>query len=215
MCWIAQGKYFSFSRKIPSGCFLPLERFLNLNDIGKAKVVLDMAQRGIREYDAKRMLAKHLPGYLDDFSYKGEIALISPETDLESLAAENPWLKSKKLVVKPDQLFGKRGKHGLILLDASWDDAKRYIKDNMCAEAVVGGIAGRLTHFLVEPFVPHKEELYVAISPDDDKDVIYFSPEGGICVEDNWDKVAQIRWTSSKALTRGHKVEASRYGRED
>ncbi len=152
-----------------------------------------MAQRGIREYDAKRMLAKHLPGYLDDFSYKGEIALISPETDLESLAAENPWLKSKKLVVKPDQLFGKRGKHGLILLDASWDDAKRYIKDNMCAEAVVGGIAGRLTHFLVEPFVPHKEELYVAISPDDDKDVIYFSPEGGICVEDNWDKVAQIR----------------------
>ena len=102
----------------------PLERFVNRNDIRTAKVVLDMAQRGIREYDAKRMLAKYLPDYLKDFSYRGEIVLVSPETDLDSLAAENPWLKTKKLVVKPDQLFGKRGKLGLVLLDATWDEAQ-------------------------------------------------------------------------------------------
>ena len=115
-----------------------------------------MAQRGIREYDAKRMLAKYLPDYLTDFSYRGEIALVSPDTDLDSLAAENPWLKAKKLVVKPDQLFGKRGKLGLVLLDATWNEARAYLKENMGSEAVVGGMEGKLTHFLVEPFVPHR-----------------------------------------------------------
>ncbi len=84
-----------------------------------------MAQRGIREYDAKRLLARYLPEYLHDFSYKGDLALVGPETDLEELATANPWLKTTRLVVKPDQLFGKRGKHGLVLLDADWDQAKK------------------------------------------------------------------------------------------
>ncbi len=152
-----------------------------------------MAQRGIREYDAKRLLAKYLPDYLKDFSYKGEIVLVGPETDLDKLTAENPWLKTAKLVIKPDQLFGKRGKHGLILLDATWDQAKRYLKDNIGSEAVVGGVSGRLTHFLIEPFIPHREEFYVAISSDYEGDNIYFSAEGGICVEEKWDQVIQVR----------------------
>ena len=79
-----------------------------------------MAQRGIREYDAKRLLARILPEYLKDFSYRGEMALVEPETDLEELEAREPWMKTSRLVVKPDQLFGKRGKHGLVLLDATW-----------------------------------------------------------------------------------------------
>lgn len=151
-----------------------------------------MAQRGIREYDAKRMLARYLPDYLNNFSYSGEVALVGPETDLEALAAKYLWLKSKRLVVKPDQLFGKRGKSGLILLDAPWEEARSYIQENMGTEVVVGGVSGRLTHFLVEPFVEHEEEYYVAISSDYEGDTIYFSPAGGICVEENWDKVTQI-----------------------
>lgn len=151
-----------------------------------------MAQRGIREYDAKRLFAKFLPDYLDDLSFKGEIALVGPDTDLEVLAKDNPWLKSKKLVVKPDQLFGKRGKHGLVLLDATWDQVVSYLKKNMEAEVTVGDIEGRLIYFLIEPFVPHKEELYLAISSDYDGDNIYFSSQGGISVEENWDSVAQI-----------------------
>ncbi|VVB65258.1 ATP citrate lyase citrate-binding protein [uncultured archaeon] len=190
--WTA-GKYFSFSRKTHCGRPKRSERFVNRNDIRTAKVVLDMAQRGIREYDAKRMLAKYLPDYLKDFSYRGEIALVSPDTDLDRLAAESSWLKDKKLVVKPDQLFGKRGKLGLVLLDATWDEAQAYLKENMGSEVVVGGVAGKLTHFLVEPFVPHREEFYVAISSDYDGDNIYFSSEGGICVEEKWDKVVQVR----------------------
>ncbi|HUI39686.1 MAG TPA: ATP citrate lyase citrate-binding domain-containing protein [Methanothrix sp.] len=151
-----------------------------------------MAQRGIREYDAKRMLARYLPEYLNEFTYRGDVALVSPDTDLEALAAANPWLKDGRLVVKPDQLFGKRGKHGLVLLDASWDSAKKYLKDNMGAEVVVGGTSGRLTHFLIERFIPHREEFYVAISSDREGDNIFFSTEGGVRVEESWNKVAQI-----------------------
>jgi ATP-citrate lyase beta-subunit len=152
-----------------------------------------MAQRGIREFDAKRLLAKYLPEYLNDFSYKGNLILVGPETNLKELAADYPWLESERLVVKPDQLFGKRGKHGLVLLDASWEEAKNYLKKNMGAEVVVGGVAGRLTHFLVEPFIPHKEEFYVAISSEYEGDRILFSREGGVSVEDNWEQVVQIK----------------------
>jgi ATP-citrate lyase beta-subunit len=170
----------------------PGERFVNEKIIKAAKVVLDMAQRGIREYDAKRILARYLPEYLNDFSYKGNIALIGPQTDLDELAAANPWLKTRKLVVKPDQLFGKRGKHGLVLLNATWADAKKYLLEKMGAEVTIGGVTGRLTHFLVEPFTPHKEEFYIAINSGYDGDNIYFSSEGGVSVEENWDKVIRL-----------------------
>jgi ATP-citrate lyase beta-subunit len=170
----------------------PLERFVNKKIIKAAKVVLDMAQRGIREYDAKRLLAGFLPEYLNEFSYKGDLALVGPETDLEELAAREPWLKKDRLVVKPDQLFGKRGKHGLVLLDANWPGAKKFLQENMGAEVTVGGITGRLSHFLIEPFIPHEEELYVAFSSDSDGDNIFFSMQGGVFVEENWDKV--VRW---------------------
>jgi len=153
-----------------------------------------MAQRGIREYDAKRILAERLPDYIDDFDYDGEIALITPDTDLEVVAVDNPWVKKKRLVVKPDQLFGKRGAHGLILLDAPWDEAKKYIQENMGREVLVGTVVGTLEAFLIEPFVPHgpEEELYVAIKSERDKDVIYFSLRGGVEIEANWDTVTEI-----------------------
>ncbi|AET64889.1 ATP citrate lyase citrate-binding domain-containing protein [Methanothrix harundinacea] len=153
-----------------------------------------MAQRGIREYDAKKLLAERLPDYADDFDYDGQIALVTPETDLEVVAIKNPWVKKKRLVVKPDQLFGKRGAHGLILLDASWDEAKGYIQENMGREVLVGSVVGTLDTFLIEPFIPHgpEEELYVAIKSERDKDVIYFSPRGGVDIEANWESVTEI-----------------------
>lgn len=156
---------------------------------------MKMAQRGIREYDAKKLLAERLPDYADDFDYDGQIALVTPETDLEVVAIKNPWVKKKRLVVKPDQLFGKRGAHGLILLDASWDEAKGYIQENMGREVLVGSVVGTLNTFLIEPFVPHEreeEELYVAIKSEGDRDVIYFSTRGGVEIEANWDSVTEI-----------------------
>ncbi|MFH1830110.1 MAG: hypothetical protein ABH871_04970 [Pseudomonadota bacterium] len=87
-----------------------------------------MAQRGIREYDAKRMLATELPKYLGEgIAYEGTVALAGPDTDMDVLSKKQPWLLKQKLVVKPDQLFGKRGKHGLLLIDADWNAAKKWI----------------------------------------------------------------------------------------
>lgn len=154
-----------------------------------------MAQRGIREYDAKRMLAAQLPKYLGGaFAYAGKAALAGPDTDIAKLAKENPWLTEEKLVVKPDQLFGKRGKHGLLLLNADYAVAKKWIGERMGKETTVGKVRGLLTYFLIEPYTEHdeKEEWYVAIRDERERDIIYFSVQGGIYVEENWDKVVQI-----------------------
>ena len=35
------------------------------------------------------------------------------DTSFVELLDVNPWLKTTRLVVKPDMLFGKRGKHDL------------------------------------------------------------------------------------------------------
>ena len=94
-----------------------------------------MAQKGIREYDAKRLIAKALPEYSNGaFRFEGRLALVSPETDLTALAEEKPWLKSERLVVKPDQLFGKRGKNNLLLLDVDFERACAWINERMNKE---------------------------------------------------------------------------------
>ena len=152
-----------------------------------------MAQKGIREFAAKRLMAKWLPEFAG-VRYDGKVALIDPETDLKKVAAEHPWLSDHKLVVKPDQLFGKRGKHGLLCLDVDWTGAQAWIAERMGQETQVGSIKGTLTHFLVEPFVPHERdrEYYVALRSNREGDTIYFSQSGGVDIEENWEKVKQI-----------------------
>ncbi|HOT06519.1 MAG TPA: ATP citrate lyase citrate-binding domain-containing protein [Methanotrichaceae archaeon] len=151
-----------------------------------------MAQRGIREFDAKRLLARFMPDYMPDFNYKGEVVLVGHDTDFDRLADQNPWLLDRKLVVKPDQLFGKRGLHGLVLLNVDFEQARKFIGSKMNSEVVIGGVSGRLDHFLIEPYIPHKEEYYVAIRASNDYDIIYFSTQGGISVESRWDQVIEI-----------------------
>jgi succinyl-CoA synthetase beta subunit len=53
----------------------------------------------------------------------------------------------------------------------------------------IGGQDGLLHTFLVERYVPHTAEYYVAISTHRDHDVIYFSAVGGVDIEENWDSV--------------------------
>lgn len=154
-----------------------------------------MAQRGIREYAAKKMLAKYWSEYFEDLEkFEGKVALVDPETDIDALASENPWLKTEKLVVKPDQLFGKRGKHNLILLDASFDQAKTWITERMRKDVTVGKVTDELTHFLLEPFVPHdkNKEYYIAITSNRDGDTIHFSTHGGVDIEEVWDTVSTV-----------------------
>ena len=151
-----------------------------------------MAQKGIREFDAKRLLAAFLPDFVSSIKYDGRLVLVDPETDLSKLTDDNPWLKDARLVVKPDQLFGKRGKNNLLLLDADLDSARAWISERMEKEVEVGNIRGKLTHFLIEPFIPHDTEYYMAIRSNRDNDVIYFSLAGGIDIEENWGSVVEI-----------------------
>jgi len=152
-----------------------------------------MAQRGIREYDGKKMLAKYWTEFISkDFKFPGKIVLVDPKTKIDDLPKKHKWLTKEKLVVKPDQLFGKRGKHGLIKANASFSEVKKWIKERMNKETKVGKVTDKLTHFIIEPYIPHKGEFYVAIKSDRLGDTIYFSNHGGVDIESVWDTVAEI-----------------------
>ncbi|NRH21035.1 ATPase [Candidatus Gracilibacteria bacterium] len=141
-----------------------------------------MAQIAIREYDAKRMFAEYSPS-----SYTGY--LIESEEDIVSFSQntiDTTW------VIKPDQLFGKRGKYGLLGVNLNNANICKWWKDHFQKETTIGKQVGKLTTFLIEPFVPHTEEYYVAIKTERDHDVIYFSRAGGIEVEENWDQVQSL-----------------------
>lgn len=156
-----------------------------------------MAQRGIREYEGKKILFDGLARTIPSFKGKSEkLALVTPDTDPKKLVKDNPWLLKEKLVAKPDQLFGKRGKHGLLCLNkdfkATWD----WIAERMNKTVTVGKTTGELNVFMIEPFTPHSEdaeECYVAIKASRDFDTIYLSNKGGIYVEENWEKVKETQ----------------------
>ncbi len=153
-----------------------------------------MAQVGIREHDAKKMIAKAISDYSKSkITYEGKVVLKTPENSFEDLTKENPWLKNTKLVVKPDQLFGKRGKHGLIGLNLDYDGVQKWIKEKSTQETKIDKASGSLTHFIIEPMIPHESEYYLSIQSDREGDTINFSYEGGIEIEENWDKVIQIK----------------------
>ncbi|MDD5373368.1 MAG: ATP citrate lyase citrate-binding domain-containing protein [Sulfurimonas sp.] len=170
-----------------------------------------MAQKAIREFDAKSILAKHWDKYFPNFTYAYETVMVQNGTELTNAAKEKTWLSKKTLVAKPDMLFGKRGKNGLVLFKdskpgdvslakaSSWIDEKSSSKqsvyfsfegDTPHGEAKVD----MLTHFIVEPFTPHsqEEEYYISATCVGDNDVLYMSAEGGMEVEENWDKVVEV-----------------------
>jgi len=104
-----------------------------------------------------------------------------------------PWLAEERLVIKPDQLIGRRGKHRLLLLNASFEEAKSFLKENLGRRVTVQGTTGTLTHFLIEPFVQHSSEYYTAFRTERDADVLYFSTQGGVDVEEHWESVKALR----------------------
>ena len=118
-----------------------------------------MAQKSIYEFSAKKLLMSELPKYFPEYNYHGKLAVITPDTDWNKLVTDYPWLKTDKLAAKPDQLFGKRGKANLLLLDANFDGLKTFCSDRLNKEVEIGGIKGTLDRCLVEPFIPHEKEF--------------------------------------------------------
>ena len=164
-----------------------------------------MAQKAIREYDGKAIFAKHWNEYFDGFNYDFKSVLVTSADELREKAKEEgyEWLNQEALVVKPDMLFGKRGKNGLVLFkvekpgDVKLEDAAKWIEEKQSAEVtLLSGQKGMLTHFIVEPFTPHTQdqEYYISATVVDNDDVLYMSAEGGMEVEEGWDeKVNEVR----------------------
>ena len=50
---------------------------------------------------------------------------------------KEPWLSSTKLVVKPDMLFGKRGKSGLVALNLDMAQVSEFVKGRLGVEVIV------------------------------------------------------------------------------
>jgi len=146
-----------------------------------------MAQKAIREADGKNMIARLLKEYTNGaYSIENKFLSIGPQTDMKKLPTTHKWLAKQKLVVKPDQLIKRRGKSKLLLLNADWNEAEKWIKERMNKPVTVGTVTGILDHFIVEPFVPHNEndEYYLAILSQRDGDQILFHHQGGINVGD-------------------------------
>lgn len=144
-----------------------------------------MSQRAIREIDAKKLRSMSTGrGY--------EWYTVWSDADLSSLLWKLQSSSTEYWVVKPDQLFWKRWKYGLVWvkLDATWVVA--WIKERRQSEREIGETVWVLDTFLIEPFVPHDEEYYIALKTEKESDLIYFSSEWWVEVEENREKVSEI-----------------------
>ena len=100
----------------------------------------------------------------------------------------------QKLVVKPDQLIKRRGKLGLIKVNANFEEVKQWVQEKMGRDMQIGKATGKLKTFIIEPFLPHQqaEEAYVCIYSVRDKDVILFHHEGGVDIGDVDSKAVKL-----------------------
>ncbi|MDD4307978.1 MAG: ATP citrate lyase citrate-binding domain-containing protein [Thermoplasmata archaeon] len=175
-----------------------------------------MAQKAIREADGKRMMARLLKEYSGGkYSVEDKYVTVGPDTDLAKLPNQYKWLTKEKLVVKPDQLIKRRGKNKLILVGADWEQAKKWIKEKSKGPITIygkfdekgkptdKGTVGNLTHFIVEPMVPHKEtdECYIAIMSTKEGDQILFYHQGGVNVGDIDAKASRLNVTAGDLPT--------------
>ncbi len=162
-----------------------------------------MAQKAIREYDGKALFSKQWENYFSGFHYGFKSVLVTSGAELLEIANRHgfEWLKQEPLVAKPDMLFGKRGKNDLVLFrtnkpgDVTLEEAAKWIDAKSAHNTtLLSGQSGVLTHFIVEPFTPHtqEQEYYVSATTVGEDDVLYMSAEGGMEVEENWDKVVEV-----------------------
>ncbi|XP_049601767.1 ATP-citrate synthase [Syngnathus scovelli] len=144
-----------------------------------------MSAKAISEQTGKEFLYKHIctsATIQNRFRY----ANVTPETDLDRLALEHTWLLTERLVVKPDQLIKRRGKLGLVGVNLDLNGVREWLKARLMKETTVGKAKGVLKNFLIEPFVPHKqeEEFYVCIYASREGDHVLFHHQGGVDVGD-------------------------------
>jgi ATP-citrate lyase beta-subunit len=149
-----------------------------------------LARKAIREYQGKNLIYKFFNEYIPKpWNYPFNCVEITPNTDLNRLTEKFPWLKNEKLVVKPDQIIGKRGKGGLLKINIGIDEVIEFIKGLRNKKVKIQEQEGILEYFIIEKYVPHSNEYYLAFDSKRDYDQVLLSRQGGIEIEENWDNV--------------------------
>ena len=141
-----------------------------------------MARKKISEFRAKTILYKEL-----GIDYAG-VSIDAKNKDWE--AACDGLSEKQSYVVKVDQGVKGRKKKGLVLLDRK----KTEIVQDIKSLSLKG-----YNCFLIEEFLPHIDgESYFAIERTGSGNIVSYSPEGGIDIEQNADSVKKI--TQEEAL---------------
>lgn len=120
-----------------------------------------MAAKAIREATGKDLINRKLP--VGTKAAKCRFVLITESTNWIDVVNEHPWLKTERLVVKPDQLIKRRGKLGLIKVNADLSTVQKWVEQHMNKEQRIGKTIGKLKTFIIEPFVPHKSVRFLYI----------------------------------------------------
>lgn len=148
-----------------------------------------MSQISISEYHCKSLLGEYL---------------WSPYTGISVMHSSVSSMPHTLSVIKPDMKFGGRGKLGLlwVKLDLAWVNS--YLQKFRQKQVIVKWNSLTLSQFLVEEFVPHDVEYYLAMDTNDRAgDTIYFSSAWWVEVENNWDQIRKIlvpTWASIESL---------------
>ncbi|GAB0093892.1 ATP-citrate synthase [Sergentomyia squamirostris] len=143
-----------------------------------------MSAKAIREATGKELINKYLTP--NSGAAQCQFVSVDQTTNWIDLLTKNPWLQKTPLVAKPDQLIKRRGKLGLITVNKNIAQVQEWIKERIGKEQKVGACVGTLRNFIIEPFLPHKdeEEAYVCIYSHRSADTILFHHEGGVDIGD-------------------------------
>ncbi|KAK7508656.1 hypothetical protein BaRGS_00000222 [Batillaria attramentaria] len=141
-----------------------------------------MSAKAISEAKGKDLLNRFLEGT----AMLNQMATVTVDVNWNQLTADNPWLTSQKLVVKPDQLIKRRGKLGLIKAGVDLQGVKEWLATKLGKDFQIGSAHGKLKNFIIEPFIEHKqdEEYYVCIHSHRYADTILFHHQGGVDIGD-------------------------------
>ncbi|KAL6776563.1 ACLA1 [Auxenochlorella protothecoides x Auxenochlorella symbiontica] len=159
-----------------------------------------MARKKIREYNSKTLLKVHA-ARLGGLDLPIRVAQVKADTDFGALVTAHPWLNTTPLVVKPDCLFGKRGKHDLVGLKLDLAGAEDFIAQRMGKVINMGTVSGPIDCFIIEPFVPHDAEYYLCIQSTRAGTDLSFSEAGGVEIEEHWDQVRSVSLAVGEAVT--------------
>ncbi|VDN50918.1 unnamed protein product [Dracunculus medinensis] len=143
-----------------------------------------MSAKAVSELSGKELLYRHL----SDLQYVNKpFAIRIRENDCFDSIIENfEWVKSaQKVVIKPDQLIKRRGKHGLIKC-GNLKEVRDWFNEKKGQNIQIGKTIGRLHNFIIEPFCEHNDlhEMYLAVFSQRQEDVILFYEHGGVNVGD-------------------------------